>query len=508
MTRASGPRLQAATIGVALLVLVATVMASPTHAVIAAAVLIAVVLAIWTPKVLASWPRLIAGLLLVVMLIPIDRYTVAGGSLPFQLEPYRIVLAVLILGWIASLLVDNRVQIRKTGFEGPLGLIVFATLGSELANPSRVSSLSSYVLKAVWFFLFFLAFVYLGVSLIRSRAVLERLLTLLVGAGCFVAVDAVLQRRLGFDVFDHLKTLIPILSYTPVATGSRQGYTQAVASSSHPLELTVVMTMLIPLAIYLGVSRRQKLWFAGAALLLLGMLSTGERTAVVGLMGVVIVGLWLRRKQTLSLWPLLIPGIILVELADPGALGALKAELFPAGGIIAEQQHQVLHSKLTYGNRLAQIGPTITEWSHHNPLFGEGYGTRVTGYDVKFTNAPILDDQWLDTLLETGLLGVVGWIWLFARVIRRLGARAKLETESNEGWLAWALAASTLVFALAMATFDAFSFTQGTFLMFTIITFAAVALQLPRDRAPGIEMYISEPRGELPRTSAAVGASR
>ena len=491
MVRSRGLSLPAVAITGALALLTATVLAGAGHAKPAAAAVIAVAVAIWIPRWAASWPRLLAALLLVVMLIPIDRYTVAGASLPFELEPYRLLLALLIAGWLASLLVDDRVQLRKTGFELPLGLIVFATLGSEAANPQRVGSLSSYVLKAIWFFLFFVILVYFGVSVIRTRAAVERLASLLVGAGCVVAIGAVVQRRVGYDVFDHVRTLLPVLSFHPVATDTRNGYVRAVASAGHPIELAVVMTMLAPLAIYLWMTRRQSVWIAAVALLMTGMLATGARTAVVGIVAVLAVLLWLRRRETLSLWPLLIPAVILVQVADPGALGGLRAALFPAGGIIAEQQHQVRHSKVVYGNRIADWGPSLTEFSHHNPLFGEGYGTRITGFGVKNNNAAILDDQWLKTLLETGFLGIVGWLWLFIRTIRRLGARAKLEADTREGWLPVALAGSTAVFAVSMGTYDAFSFFQGTFLLFTLLFFAAVTLALPPVSSEPAELQLS-----------------
>ena len=77
------------------------------------------------------------------------------------------------------------------------------------------------------------------------------------------------------------------------------------------------------------------------------------------------------------------------------------------------------------------------------------------------------------------ILGIVGWLWLFARVIRRLAARSKLERGSPEGWLPVALAGSVGAFASSMATYDAFGFTQATFLMFTLVALAAVTLLLP-----------------------------
>ena len=69
------------------------------------------------------WRHLLAGLILVILLVPIRRYSLPA-DLPFQLELYRLFVAVLVVGWIGSLLVDRRVRLRRTGFEGPLAVIL------------------------------------------------------------------------------------------------------------------------------------------------------------------------------------------------------------------------------------------------------------------------------------------------------------------------------------------------------------------------------------------------
>ena len=70
-------------------------------------------------------------------------------------------------------------------------------------------------------------------------------------------------------------------------------------------------------------------------------------------------------------------------------------------------------------------------------------------------------------------------MWLFGRAIKRLGARAKLERDTPEGWLPVAMAASLAGFVASMWFYDAFSFTQGDFLVHLLIGFTAVLLLLP-----------------------------
>ena len=65
--------------------------------------------------------------------------------------------------------------------------------------------------------------------------------------------------------------------------------------------------------------------------------------------------------------------------------------------------------------------------------------------------------------------------------MRRLGQLAKRDA-SADGWLAAALAAAIGSYALGMLTFDAFAFTQVTFLAFVLIGISGVAVHL-RTRA-------------------------
>jgi O-antigen ligase len=155
---------------------------------------------------------------------------------------------------------------------------------------------------------------------------------------------------------------------------------------------------------------------------------------------------------------------------------------------------------------LADLGPSLREFAGYNPLFGQGFGTRVTGFDTTFGNAPILDDQWLKTLLETGLLGIAGWIWLFFAAVRRLGRRAKAPGWRDD-WLPVALAASIAAFGVCMLTYDAYSFTQGTFLLHIMLGFAAVLLWLPERGAPDQRAWSAPASERLPRGRRSPSAS-
>ena len=50
---------------------------------------------------------------------------------------------LLLVGWGASLLVDPRIRFRRTGFEGPLLVILASIVVSIVANPDACRAVSS-----------------------------------------------------------------------------------------------------------------------------------------------------------------------------------------------------------------------------------------------------------------------------------------------------------------------------------------------------------------------------
>src|SRR5262249_2991210 len=184
--------------------------------------------------------------------------------------------------------------------------------------------------------------------------------------------------------------------------------------------------------------------------------------------------------ETKRLWPALVPALLVVHLAVPGAIGTFR-ELFFGGHLVSEQNTP------QGTGRLAVAGPALRYEFLPDPAFGEGFGTRVVQYvpdvqfvdrngNVSFVNAAVLDDEWLSTLIETGVFGAVSLAWLFIRFVRR-SARAAKDDDSDDAWLFVGLAASVSAFAVGMFTYDAFSFIQVTFLLFILMGLGASFLR-------------------------------
>jgi O-Antigen ligase len=481
-----GAAVSTSVVGGMLCLLAWTVWEGHTRAVYPAAAAVAVVtLLLAAHRTLLRWRSLLVWLLLVILFIPIRRYKLPAG-LPFDLEPYRLMVMFLVGAWLSSLLIDPRVRWRRTVFDGAIGLIVVSVLGSELTNPTRVSSLGSYVVKSLTFLLSFLLVYYVVASLVRTERDVDLIVKVLVAGGGVIAFFALIERRTGFNVFNDLGRVMPLLKYQGGWEGvgvERGGRLRVYGPAEHPIALSAALVMLLPLAIYLIRKTGQRRWWLVAVLLTCAMLATSSRTGIIMLVVVIVVYLWLRPRETKRLWPAIFPVLLAVHVAVPGAIGTVKASFFPSGGLLKEQSTVVRGDQLRADGRLAKVGPAIDQWEG-KPLFGVGYGTRVVGFQVAFNNAYILDDQWLGTLLDVGAVGTCAYIWLFFRAVRRCGRAAKAD-DSPRGWLLAGLAASIGSFAVGMLTYDAFSFIQVTFFFFIMLSLTAVLLDGPGPRVPG-----------------------
>ena len=412
-----------------------------------------------------TWRTLVSALIVVILFIPIRRYSFPG-NLPFELEPYRMLVALIGAGWLASLLADPRVRLRRSGLEGPIGLLVFASLASVLANGSRIGDIGvgPDVSKKVTFFASYLLVFYLFVSLVRTRRDIDFLVRIIVGGCAVLSVFAIVEQVTGYNVFNHLAGVVPLLGNPDIPysllhpTGRLRVYT----SAEHPIALGAMFVMVVPLAIYVARTASQRRWWLAASLLLLGAIATISRTAVVMLIVAAVVFLVFRPAEVKRVWPAIIPLLLAAHFALPGTLGSLKEAFLPSGGLIAQQQE----GGSTKGSgRIADIRPSLSEFAQR-PVLGEGLGTRVV--DTATPNARILDDQWLSTLLETGAVGAFAWLWLYARFCRRLGREARADP-GDRGLLLTALLASVISFAVGMLLFDAFSFVQVTFVLFILL---------------------------------------
>jgi hypothetical protein len=431
------------------------------------------------------WSRILVALVLVILFIPLRRYKLPGDA-GVSLEPYRLLVAVIVAGWAAALLCDARVRLRKSGLEGTLATIAVVVMASDLTNPGRVGPLQAEVLKAVTFLFSFFVVFYLVVSVVRSRETLDKIVKTLVMGGGIIGFLAVVEVRTGFSPFAHVHQVFPILVPDPTfETGLQRGSTtRTVGPAEHPIALGAVLVMLVPLAVYVTRYYGGR-WYIAFACIVIGVLSTVSRTGIMMLITLLFVFAWLRTGEVKRIWPLLLPVLVFTQFAVPGTLGSLYSSFFPEGGLIAQQESSP--GDCASSGRVADLGPTLADVAK-KPFLGYGYGTRVVTGPTQ--NACILDNQWLGTTYELGYFGLIAWLLLFIRIARRYG-RAGKDDDSPTGWLLVGVTASVTAYAVGSFTFDSLGFSQVTFVLFLILGLAAAARANQRDaaqRAPAVPL--------------------
>ena len=221
-----------------------------------------------------------------------------------------------------------------------------------------------------------------------------------------------------------------------VTDDTRLGGFRALGSAEHPIALGALFALAAPLALYLAI-RFGRGWWVSLVILMGGTFATVSRTAMIMLFVASLVTLALRFRETWRFSPLLVPMVVVIHFAAPGTLGALKDAFTPPGGLVAEQSNEDYEGGL---GRVAESGHH-SSCSRKNPYSGTDYGTLESGGPD--ANTPTLDNQWLGSLLNTGLVGVFSLIWLFTRFLRGM-TRSAWRVRTPDGWLLVALWASAL----------------------------------------------------------------
>jgi hypothetical protein len=442
-----------------------------------------------------TWKVGIVSLVLVIWFIPIKKYRLPV-DLPFDLEPYRLLILLLGFLWVLGF-ISGRITLSAGGQRWPLILLAGASIGALLVNVSRISEagLQTQSIKSLSFFLSFLIAFLLVSSVVRTHDEVQAAIIALVLGGVAVALAGIYERQTRTNLFDELNTVLPILEFDgQVNENVRAGRLRVRASAQHPIALAAALVMCLPLVLYLARATTSKLraalWGACGVILLVAAFATISRTSVLMLLAIIATVLWLRHETVLRRENLLKSGVfllvvvLLVKIAAPGSLRTLYAAFTPRDGLIAEQQRRAGDQG---SGRIADLGPALG-LVREKPWLGRGLGTGITRADsrrersVQAGDEPriIFDNQYLLTVVYLGIMGLVGVLWFVWSSVRRLGVASRRVTGAH-GELLVACAASCAAFGVSLAVFDAFAFVQAALVFFVIAALGlrARSLSLP-----------------------------
>ena len=466
-------RPQLVAIAVCITLIVASTLAGPSALRVAPLAATLALVAVHYRRLFA-WPSLITGLILIILFIPIRRYTIAL-NLPFQLEPYRIYVLLLLGMWIVSLLIDDRLPFRGSGLGAPLFAIGGVLVASVFVNADRVYrlGLGTEVAKSLTFWLSWVVVLVIVASVTVRSTDVERALKVLVGGGAVLGVLGLIEFKTGFNPFNNLERVLPILRFseTPSADQTfRAGLTRAYASAQHPIAYGAVLAVLVPPAIFLAYRRRAAVWWLALLCLVVGSITSVSTDD---------------DRDARDLGDHDSRAAAGVSAAPPAAPPTRCRRADRRTGDVRDIQAVVLSDRgdrRPAGERRRRAGACLVTW----PRTRSGCRTSTAGPRVRARipvgekqNSFILDDQWLSTLLDTGILGVVAWVWFFWRFGRGTAREGK-DDKSDRGWMLTVISASVTSFAVGILFYDAFSFIQVTIITFILIGLGCALLRLPR----------------------------
>jgi O-antigen ligase len=304
---------------------------------------------------------------------------------------------------------------------------------------------------------------------VRGHERLNLVLKTIAATGAVVAVIGILQFLVDLDLTQYLK--LPGLRYTAEYgyTTERATMRRVGATTGHPIEFGVVCAMLLPLAIHMAtkaVRRRQPWvrWWLCTGLIAMGLMFSISRSAILSAAvagGVLFLG-WPARRRVQALLAVL-PFLLLIKVMVPGLLGAFY-NLFTTMG----QDDSIRYRTHDYATASAQIAKHI--W------LGRGLGT---WYAPKHQ---VFDNQYLLSLVEVGVLGLVAFMGIFvAGIYAALRARS-MSSDPEERDLGLTLVAMLVVPVIGCATFDLAAFATATALAFLIAGASGSLLRTVRSR--------------------------
>jgi O-antigen ligase len=295
----------------------------------------------------------------------------------------------------------------------------------------------------------------------RLRTLLRRVVML---ATAMAALGAI-EFCTGVDLTRYI--VLPGLSVHQQVTDlvSRNGLVRVTATTGQPLEFNAVLAMSLPIALHQArfapAALRVRRWLQ-AALITAAVPMTGSRSAFLGLTVICIVlfPTWHRRDWLRA---------CLAGLAAPALAWLVKPSLASSFSALFGQLGTD-RSSLSRADAYSEAVPYIAA----HPWLGQGFQTFFP--QTYF----FVDNQYLTSLLETGVLGLLALVacfatgWFTARSARATAADARTRD------LGQCLAASIAVGAVCFASFDALSFSIAAGLFFLLLGCVGAAWRLGR----------------------------
>jgi O-antigen ligase len=419
---------------------------------------------------------------LFVVLQLIVPATLVISKLPLSLSPASVVALLVGLCWLCAHF-TNTLGVAKG--PNPVRTMLILHVCSVLATyglatygyvPPDELGLADHALV--------LAFASVAMALgvcdgVRGPHRLDFVLKTVTIAGAVVAVVGILQFLFDLDLTQYFR--LPGLRSTEDLEFvlDRSAMRRVAATTGHPIEFGVVCAMLLPLAVHLATkagSRAQpaRRWWLCSGLIAAGLMFSVSRSAILGATGAgVVLFLGWSARRRLEAVAAVLGFLALVKVIAPGLLGAFYS-LFANMG----SDDSIRYRTHDYTTAHAEISKHL--W------LGRGLGT---WYAPKHQ---VFDNQYLLSLVEVGVLGLVAFMGIFlAGIFAALRARF-MSCDPGDRDLGMTLAAMLMVPIVACATFDLASFKSATALAFLTAGAAGSLLRTARSYDTANEVVVDK----------------
>ncbi|ASN51486.1 O-antigen ligase [Sinomonas sp. R1AF57] len=267
------------------------------------------------------------------------------------------------------------------------------------------------------------------------------------------------------------------------AIDQRGGFVRAAGTSAHPLEYGMVLCVTLPLALTLAMEDRERRplarWWPAVTITAASVLSVSRSALLAVAVALAVLSFAWTRRQKIIAGGVALVGFVAVWAAVPGMAGTIVG-MFTGAGQDSSVASRVNGYDVAFGmvSRL--------------PVFGRGLGTLLPTYVY-------LDNQYLGTVVELGLVGLGSFLAFFglAAVLvwgthRRLRGGDPLMDQ-----LAAALAAGLCSGSLSFTFFDALTFPLSAGFMFLMLGLAGAYCRVVRNQSVDNPLSTARFKGAL-----------
>ncbi|MEV4421667.1 O-antigen ligase family protein, partial [Patulibacter sp. NPDC049589] len=413
-----------------------------------------------------DWPRtrrvvpwVVALFVAMLFLVPFDA-VVLPVNLGVDSKIDRALILALALAVVVAWLGGGRTapRLRRSPTDFALlafGSVVVLSLALNLPDLSHAGQIGL-ALRRVALLASYAVFFYVVASCVRPSEV-PHLVTLIIAASVLTALGTIVEYRSHVNVFyETSRALIPGATVTPVPVAPDLARANVVGPAGHGLADATLLTIALPFAVLRFVERagwRRLLYGTAVVLVVAGGIATVRRTALIAMALALLVVVLYRGREVWRYLPLLLVALAGVSVLAPDALSGIVDQL------------RNVQSDSSAGDRMSDYPAVMPDIASHL-VAGRGFGS----LDIR--NYRILDNQLLGTLIETGVLGLVAFLWVVASPL--LTAHRVARAGGPLSGAAVAIIAASAGFLATNLLYDAFGFRQAIYGFFLIAGLAVV----------------------------------